>query len=199
MAKVDDNAHPYPDAQLTSVGFSTSKQEQSMLNILNKSLAALCLASAVALTALPVAAQSASPTPQAPMFLEDTSPANFPRTIEVFKEEVKASGWSILSEHNMAGILSTKGYTLHPVVVIEVCSGKYSARLLAKDEYRYVVSMIPCRVAIYQTSTGKVVISRLNTEMFAGMMSGEVAEVMRLSGSEMEGVIKKTLARLKQK
>jgi uncharacterized protein (DUF302 family) len=99
----------------------------------------------------------------------------------------------------MAGILSTKGYTLHPVVVIEVCSGKYSARLLAKDEHRHVVSMIPCRVAVYQTSTGKVVISRMNTEMFAGMMSGEVAEVMRMSGSEMEAIIKKTLARLNQK
>jgi uncharacterized protein (DUF302 family) len=199
MAKPGDNTHPFADAQPTPVRFSTSTQEQSMLNILNKSLTAVCLASAVALTALPVAAQSAPPASQAPMFLEDTSPANFPKTLEVFKEEVKAGGWSILSEHNMAGILSTKGYTLHPVVVIEVCSGKYSARLLAKDEYRYVVSMIPCRVAIYQTSTGKVVISRMNTEMFAGMMSGEVAEVMRLSGSEMEGVIKKTLARLKQK
>lgn len=172
-----------------------------MLTLLEKPLAALCLAGAIALTTLPAAAQApAQPgSPQAPMFLEDTSPANFPKTLETFKEEVKAAGWTILGEHNMAGILSTKGYTLHPVVVIEVCSGKYSARLLAKDEYRYVVSMIPCRVAIYQTSTGTVVISRMNTEMFAGMMSGEVAEVMRLSGSEMEGVIKKTLARLNQK
>lgn len=71
-----------------------------------------------------------------------------------------------------------------------------SARLLAKDEYRYVVSMIPCRVAIYQTSTGKVVISRMHTGMFAGMMGGEVGEVMRLSTSEIEAVIKKTLDRL---
>jgi uncharacterized protein (DUF302 family) len=199
MAFAGDNARPYPDAQRASDRISTSKQEQSMLNILNKSLATLCLASAMALTALPAAAQTPAAGSQPKMFLEDTSPANFPKTLEVFKEEVKAGGWTILGEHNMAGILSTKGYTLHPVVVIEVCSGKYSARLLAKDEYRYVVSMIPCRVAIYQTSTGKVVISRMNTEMFAGMMSGEVAEVMRLSGSEMEGVIKKTLARLNQK
>jgi hypothetical protein len=39
----------------------------------------------------------------------------------------------------------------------------------------------------------------MNTEMFAGMMSGEVTEVMRMSGSEMEAIINKTLARLKQK
>lgn len=90
----------------------------------------------------------------------------------------------------MAGILSTEGYTLHPAVVIDVCSGKYSTRLLTKNEHCHVVSMIPCRVAVYQTSTGRVVISRMNTEMFAGMMSGEVAEVMRMSGSEMEAIIK---------
>lgn len=170
-----------------------------MLKRLSNSLATLCLAGTLSFAALPAAAEGGQQpgSPQAPMFLEDVSPANFPSTLEAFKEEVKAGGWTILGEHNMAGILSTKGFTLHPVVVIEVCSGKYSARLLAKDEYRHVVSMIPCRVAIYQTSTGKVVISRMNTEMFAGMMSGEVAEVMRLSGGEMEAVIKKTLARLK--
>lgn len=170
-----------------------------MTNRFRTTLATLCLAAGMALGNLSVAAQG-SPAPdatQAPMFLEDTSPANFPRTLEAFREEVKAAGWTILGEHNMAGILSTKGFTLHPVMVLEVCSGKYSARLLAKDEYRYVVSMIPCRVAIYQTSTGKVVISRMNTGMFAGMLSGEVAEVMRLSGNDMEAVIQKTLARLK--
>ncbi len=160
---------------------------------------ALSLAAGVALTCLPAAAQTPSQpaNPQVPLFLEDTSPANFPRTLDVFREEVKAAGWSVLGEHNMAGTLSTRGFTVHPVVVLEVCSGKHSIRLLAKDEYRHVASMMPCRVAIYQTSTGKVVISRMNTVMFAGMLSGEVAEVMRLSGNEMEAVIQKTLARLK--
>lgn len=52
---------------------------------------------------------------------------------------------------------------------------------------------------VIEVCSGKLVISRMNTEMFAGMMSGEVAEVMRMSGSEMEAVIKKTLARLNQK
>lgn len=170
-----------------------------MQNRFHKALIVLGLAAGVALAGLPAAAQTPLQpgNAQASMFREDTSPANFPRTLDAFREEVKVAGWTVLGEHNMAGILSTKGFTLHPVVVIEVCSGKYSARLLAKDEHRYVVSMIPCRVAIYQTSTGKVVISRMNTGMFAGMLSGEVAEMMRLSGSEMEAVIQKTLARLK--
>ncbi len=55
----------------------------------------------------------------------------------------------------MAGILSTMGYTLHPILVIEACSGKYSGQLLDNDDTRYVASMIPCRVAIYQTSPAR--------------------------------------------
>ena len=138
-------------------------------------------------------AQSAKPQ----FFVETESPANLPRTVEVFLEEARAAGWSLLTTHNMAGILSARGYTLHPVLIIEVCSGKYSAELLAKDETRYVSSMIPCRVAIYQTSTGKVVVSRMNTIMFAGMLEPAVADVIRKSGEEMEAIIAKTLARLK--
>ena len=119
------------------------------------------------------------------------------RSVKSFKAEVKAAGWGILTEHNMAGILSTKGYTLHPMLVIEACSGKYSAKLLENDDTRYVASMIPCRVAIYQTSTGKVIINRMNSAMFAGMMDGLVAEVILESGADMEAIIARTLAKLK--
>ena len=165
-----------------------------MLIKVNKAWAGLLLASALlTATVVNAADTTADQATMPPMFLKDTSSANFPRTVETFKAEVKASGWSILTVHNMAGILSTKGYTLHPMLVIEACSGKYSAKLLANDDTRYVASMIPCRVAIYQTSTGKVVISRMNSALFAGMMDGIVAEVIKQSGTDMEAIIARTL------
>jgi uncharacterized protein (DUF302 family) len=130
------------------------------------------------------------------MFIEVASPADFPRTIDAFRAETKAAGWSIVTEHNLAGMLSARGYTLHPVIVLEVCNSKYSGQLLAKDENRYVSSMMPCRVSIYQTSTGKVVISRISAPMFAEMVGGEVAEVMLKADSELDAILKKTLDRL---
>ncbi len=162
-----------------------------MYTKLNKAWLSFLLATAL----LTSTAIHATTIPQ--MFLEDTSPADFPRTVEVFKAEVKASGWSILTTHNMAGILSTKGHTLHPVLIIEACSGKYSAKLLGSDDTRYVSSMLPCRVAIYQTSTGKVIINRMNSAMFAGMMDGLVADVVKKSGADMEAIIARTLEKLK--
>ena len=96
----------------------------------------------------------------------------------------------------MAGILSERGFTLHPVLVFDACSGKYSSELLARDETRFVASMIPCRVAIYQTSTGKVVISRMNSVAMADMAGGPTGVIIKKSGEEMELIIKATLKKL---
>ena len=104
------------------------------------------------------------------LFLEDTSPKPLVPTTEAFREAVKSAGWSVLGVTNMAGILSERGFTPHPVLVFVACSGKYGADLLSKDEHRFVSSTIPCRVAIYQTSTGKVVISRMNSVAMSDMV-----------------------------
>jgi len=133
-----------------------------MLRFLNKTFVGLCLTGAVALAPGFATAQTKGPSEAAqaaakmpPMFVEDTSPADLAGTVETFKAEAKTAGWSLLAEHNMAGILSARGYTLNPVLILEVCSGKCSAQLLARDETHYVAAMIPCRVAIYQTARAR--------------------------------------------
>ncbi|MEN2981474.1 MAG: DUF302 domain-containing protein [Thermus sp.] len=132
---------------------------------------------------------------QPQMVLVTESPKPFAQTVEAFKAEVKAAGWSILNYHNMAGILSEKGYTLQPILIFDVCSGRYSARILAKDEYRFISAFMPCRVSIYQTSGGKVFIARMNAAAFAPMLPKEVAEVMAASSQEIEAIIAKVVGR----
>ena len=157
------------------------------------------LALVVASIATPALAQTQPQADMKPpsMFLEDTSPKALVPTVDAFKEAVKAGGWSILGVTNMAGILSERGFTLHPVLVFDACSGKYSSELLARDETRFVASMIPCRVAIYQTSTGKVIISRMNSVAMSTMVGHPgAAEVIKKSGEEMELIIKATMKRL---
>jgi uncharacterized protein (DUF302 family) len=97
----------------------------------------------------------------------------------------------------MAGVLSERGYTIDPVLVFEPCSGAYSSELLGRDETRFVASMIPCRVAIYKTSTGEVIISRINTGAMAEMIGGDAAPVIRQSGEELEQIIAAALAKLR--
>ena len=138
----------------------------------------------------------ASDKEQPKMFLQSESPKGFKETVKVFKEEVKKGGWSILNTTNLAGILSAKGYTLDPVLIFDVCSGKYSAKILANDEYRHVTPLMPCRTSIYKTSKGKVVIARLNAKAMAPMFDPGLANIMLKSSNEIEEIINKTISRL---
>jgi len=147
----------------------------------------------VAQTATPAkAAQSAMP----PLFLEDVSPKAMVPTIAAFREAVAAAGWSVLGVTNMTGILAERGFAVRPVLVFDVCSSRYSGDLLSSDDTLFVSSMMPCSVAIYQTSTNKVVISRMNSAAMGGMVGGHAGDVVRMSGEEMEQIIKATLKKL---
>lgn len=117
------------------------------------------------------------------------SPKNFPETVDAFRTEVANAGWSLLNENNMAGVLSARGYTIDPVIIFDVCSGRYSAQILEHDEARPVSAFMPCRVSIYQTSEGDVFIARMNTAAFAAMMDPMVAEVMIASDEEISQII----------
>lgn len=161
-------------------------------------LAASALAAAILVSALPnfVAAQTAGYSQAASsrsLFSEDTSPWGFGETLSGLKKAFEEAGWSILSTHDMAATLADKGHKIRPVVIIEPCSAKYSVPLLQSDETRYVASLIPCRVAVYETAAGKVVVSRMNTVAMARLMEPSVAEIMREAGGEVDNIIAKAL------
>lgn len=136
-------------------------------------------------------------TDNAPMFLEDTSPKSLTATSAAFQEAAVASGWSILGVDNIGEILAERGYSVAPVLVFQACSGKYSSKLLGGDDTRFVASMIPCRVALYQKSTGEVIISRMNSISMGEKIGGEAGSVMKQSGQDMETIIQNTLSKLK--
>jgi len=121
------------------------------------------------------------------------SQKSFPETLKIFREEVIKAGWSVINVNNMAGVLSERGFTLHPVVIFDVCSGTYSARILSNDDYRPISAFMPCRVSIYRTSEGRVFIVRMNAGAFVDMMPPEAAEVMAASDGEVAKIIANTV------
>ena len=129
------------------------------------------------------------------MFLESESPLKFSETVDAIKAEAGALGWGTLAVHDLSGILAKKGIAIAPITILETCNAKYSVELINKDELRYVSSLLPCRVSIYQTSTGKVIISRLNTTSFGSMMEPAVAAILNKAGAEMEGIIDRVRAK----
>lgn len=136
----------------------------------------------------------AGPSPR-DMFLESESPLKFAETVEALRAEMAADGWNVLAVHDLSAALAKKGHMVLPVSIIEACSGKFSVALLKKDETRYVSSMLPCRVAVYQTGEGKVIVSRMNTATMGAQMEPAVAEVMAKAGTSVEAIIAKVLAK----
>lgn len=165
-----------------------------MKKICSKGNAVLFLLALVMVFSLAFAAPwKALAADQMQFVVTEVSTKSFPETVKAFKEEVSNAGWSVLNVNNMAGVLSEKGYVLEPVLILDVCSGKYSARILANDDYRTVSVFMPCRISIYRTSDGTVHVARMNTTAFAEMMQPEVAEVMRASDSEVDEIIAKAI------
>ena len=147
-----------------------------------------------ALASAQTAADAAQAMPS--LFLEDTSPAPFRPTVAAFRTAVEAAGWSVLGVTNMTGVLAERGFAIPPVLVFHVCSSVYSGELLGNDATMFVSSMMPCSVSIYQTSTGKVVISRMNSAAMGGMLGGRAGEVVAKSGQDMEAIIAAALKSL---
>ena len=143
------------------------------------------------LPGLSVAQGAPGVQPQLVQVVQSQKP--FPETLKAFKEEVSKAGWSLLNVTNLAGVLSERGFTLHPVVVLDVCSGKHSSRILSNDDYRPFSAFMPCRVSIYQKSDGKVFIARMNAAAVTEMMLTGVAEVMLASDNEIAEIIAKTV------
>ncbi len=136
----------------------------------------------------------AAPSPH-DLFLESESPLKYAETVETLKAELTADGWSILATHDLSASLAKKGFTVLPVTVIEGCRGNFSVELLKNEGTRYVSSLLPCRVSVYETSTGKVIISRMNTAVMGAQMEPAGAEVMGKAGKSLEAIVAKVLAK----
>jgi uncharacterized protein (DUF302 family) len=123
------------------------------------------------------------------MMLEDASPYSFERTVDVFQETVRAGGWSILQVHDMKSILANHGHDVRSVKIFELCSSRYSAEILSRDDERIVAPLMPCRVAIYEKNDGVTYIARMNSELMAKPFGGVINAVMETAAVETEAII----------
>lgn len=127
------------------------------------------------------------------MILEDVSPLNFNETVSTLKNAVEENGWSVVGEFDYKEILSTKGFDILDIKIIAVCSGKHSAEILSLDHERMVSPLMPCTIAVYEKSDGKVYIARLNAGEVSVPFGGVIAEVMQKVSVETEEMIQSVL------
>jgi len=126
---------------------------------------------------------------QSVMLKERESKYDFAQSVEVFTNFVEANGWKIPTIHNMQETMNKFGKDVLQAKVFELCHPGHAYEILSRDRERVVMSMMPCRVAIYKKSDGKTYVSWMNTGLMGKMMKGVVPRVMQAASRESEDLI----------
>jgi uncharacterized protein (DUF302 family) len=126
---------------------------------------------------------------QSVMLDEKKSQYDFEKSVEMFKEKAEADGWKIPTVHDMKKTMDKFGKEVKEGAVFELCHPEHAYEILSRDDERIVMSMMPCRVAIYEKSDGNTYVSYMNTGLMGSMMKGVVPEVMDAASSESEKII----------
>ncbi len=118
------------------------------------------------------------------MFKETPSPFGMEETVAriqhniIDNPELKAKGWILSGLRNPARAVQTDGGNVLPVMMIEVCSTKYSKPILKEDTVRFLSILMPCKISVYKKNDGKVYIGTMNAGLMGKMFGPLVGDVM---------------------
>ena len=127
------------------------------------------------------------------LFLESVSPFDFQETVSRITKAIEMKGWKMPALHNLQQTLKNFGKEVLPVSVFEICHPKHSGRILERDEERFVSSLMPCRISVYERSDGKTYISRLNSGLMAASFGGLIEEVMKGATEDVEEIVQEAV------
>ncbi len=129
------------------------------------------------------------------MVEESKSPLSFDDTLQSIKEATIAKGWQIPTIHRLDKSMQKAGYQVLPLAVIELCHPDHAVKILKEDEARMVSSFMPCRVSVYQTSDGSVIVSRMNSALMSRIFPDLISEVMANATEEVEDILTEATSR----
>jgi len=110
------------------------------------------------------------------LIVEKASPLGFQETIDKLISNGKSLGWKLPKKWRKNFQKNLKHVTKIDIgrnLVIEMCEPWAAVELLKHDKYKKFLSMMPCSVAVYEKSDGKVYLSMMNIQMMGSMYKGQ--------------------------
>ena len=105
------------------------------------------------------------------------SPAGVEETVKTLNGALDEQGWSSPGTMNMNKSMAKHGVELKPEVrVVQLCKPEYARSVLKTD--RYVASLMPCAIAVWEGDDGNTYVSKMNTGLMGKLFGGNIAEVM---------------------
>ena len=123
------------------------------------------------------------------LIIEQPSPHDFDRTIELLSEKAVKKEWNIPAIHDLQQSLAKSGKIVKPVKVIEMCKPEYSGRMLEKNHERIVSVMMPCRISVYMKDDGKTYVSLINISALASGLPENVDKLMTEASNDVFKVV----------
>ena len=119
------------------------------------------------------------------MIHENQSPYDFDKTVEVITANAKAEGWMIPKIYDFQkSLLKYNQPDPGKVKALKICHPEFASKLLSQDDSKFVAAMMPCSIAVYEKSDGKVYVSSMNmglmSKMFSGVVGDTLAKVARV-------------------
>ena len=98
-------------------------------------------------------------------------------TVAGLEKAITEHGWVLSGIRDMNKSLEKQGVDFERKVrLVKLCHPEHAKRVLTSD--RYVSSMMPCTIAVWEGDDGKTYLSQMNMGLMAKLFGGEVAEVM---------------------
>jgi uncharacterized protein (DUF302 family) len=111
------------------------------------------------------------------MIVTRPSRLGFEETVQAVQKGIEAQGWSSPATLDLNKSMARHGVTLEPRVrIIQLCKAEYARDVLTTD--RYVSSLMPCAIAVYEADDGRVCVSKMNTGLMGTLFGGNIARVM---------------------
>ena len=127
------------------------------------------------------------------MITESSSSYGFEQSVEILKRTAEDLNWKIPAVHAIDETLAKAGYEVKKATILELCRPDYAYPLLKNDATRHITSLMPCRIAIYEKDSGKVIISRMNTGLLSKMFGRAINRVMAKASGDSETIIQSVL------
>ena len=128
------------------------------------------------------------------MIVTEQSALGFDETVTTLQRNIEDNGWVISRLADMNKSMAKHGVEFGPrVTLVKLCKAEYAKSVLTTD--RYVSTMMPCTVSVWEGDDGKVYLSKMNMSLMAKMFGGNVAKVMggdvtRDERKMLQGIIK---------
>ena len=122
------------------------------------------------------------------MLIEIESPLSFDETLVKLEENAKAAGWKVPSKWKVnfqRNLNKVTGTDIGPNRVLKMCEPKAAVKILVHDKFKKLTTMMPCTIAVYEKSDGKVFISLMDMRMLGMIYGGEIKEIADELGPQM--------------